>query len=148
MRCFEDYAPGSVHELGSVSVSEAEILDFARRYDAQPFHVDPAAAAAGPFGGLVASGWHTAALMMALLVERYLDPATSLGSPGIDELRWPAPVRPGDTLSARVTVIEARPSRSKPDRGLVRSHIEVRNQRGDTVMTVKAMNLVRRRGSS
>jgi acyl dehydratase len=145
VRFFEDYAPGSVHELGSVSVSESEIVEFARRYDAQPFHVDAAAAAAGPFGGLVASGWHTAAMMMTLLVERFLDRATSLGSPGLDELRWPAPVRPGDTLTVRVTVMDARPSTSKPDRGLVRSHIEARNGRGETVMTVKVMNLVRRR---
>ena len=145
MRFFEDYAPGSVHELGSVSVSEREIVEFARRYDAQPFHVDAQEAAAGPFGGLVASGWQTAAMTMTLLVEHFLDPATSLGSPGLDELRWPAPVRPGDTLTVRVTVMEARPSVSKPDRGLVRSHIEARNERGETVMTVKVMNLVRRR---
>jgi acyl dehydratase len=146
VRYFEDYAPGAFEELGRVSVSEEEILEFARRYDPQPFHVDTAAAASGPFGGVIASGWHTAALMMQLLAARYLDPATSLGSPGIDELRWQVPVRPGDTLSVRVTILEARPSRSKPDRGLVSSHIEVRNQAGDTVMTVKAMNLVRRRG--
>jgi acyl dehydratase len=145
VRYFEDYAPGSVHELGRVSVSEEEIVEFARRYDAQPFHVDREAAASGPFGGLIASGWHTAALTMTLLVGRFLDRATSMGSPGLDELRWPNPVRPGDELEARVTVMEARPSASKPDRGLLRSSIEVRNARGETVMTVKVMNLVRRR---
>jgi acyl dehydratase len=145
VRYFEDYAPGAVEELGRVSVSEDEILEFARQYDAQDFHADPAKAAEGPFGGVIASGWHTAALMMRLLVARYLDSATSLGSPGIDELRWQVPVRPGDTLSVRVNVLEARPSRTKPDRGLVRSHVEVRNQDGDTVMTVKAMNLIRRK---
>jgi acyl dehydratase len=147
VRFFEDYLPGSMEDLGSVSVSEAEILEFARRYDPQDFHADPAKAAGGPFGGVIASGWHTAALMMKLLAARYLDPATSLGSPGIDELRWPAPVRPGDTLSVRVSIVEARASRTRTDRGLVHSHIEVRNQSGETVMTVKAMNLVRRRGS-
>ena len=143
MRFFEDYAPGSMLELGSVSVSEEEIVAFARRYDPQDFHADPARAADGPFGGVIASGWHTASLMMGLLVARFLDSETSLGSPGIDELRWPAPVRPGDTLSVRVSIIEARRSRSKPDRGLLRSHISVHNQRGDTVMTLTAMNLVR-----
>ena len=143
MRFCEDYAPGSVEELGSVSVSEAEILEFARRYDPQDFHADPEKAAAGPFGGVIASGWHTASLMMKLLAARYLDPASSLGSPGIDELRWPSPVRPGDVLTVRVSILEARRSRTKPDRGLVRSHIEVRNQHGDTVMTVNAMNLIR-----
>ena len=143
MRYFEDYAPGSMAELGNVSVSEEDIVEFARRYDPQAIHVDAGKAAAGPFGGLIASGWHTASLMMGLLVAKYLDSATSLGSPGIDELRWPAPVRPGDTLSVRVSIIEARRSRSKTDRGLVRSHVEVRNQVGDTVMTVTAMNLIR-----
>jgi acyl dehydratase len=143
VRFFEDYAPGSVEELGSVSVSEAEILEFARRYDPQDFHADPAKAAAGPFGGVIASGWHTASLMMTLLAARYLDPASSLGSPGIDELRWPAPVRPGDVLTVRVSILEARRSRTKPDRGLVKSHIEVRNQAGDTVMTVRVMNLIK-----
>jgi len=143
VRFFEDYAPGSVEELGSVSVSEADILEFARRYDPQDFHADPGKAAAGPFGGVIASGWHTASLMMKLLAARYLDPASSLGSPGIDELRWPSPVRPGDSLTVRVSILEARRSRTKPDRGLVKSHIEVRNQTGDTVMTVSAMNLIR-----
>jgi acyl dehydratase len=143
VRYFEDYAPGSMAELGSVSVSEEEIVAFARRYDPQDFHVDPEKAAGGPFGGVIASGWHTASLMMGLLVARFLDSGTSLGSPGIDELRWPAPVRPGDVLGVRVSIIEARRSRTKPDRGLVRSHIEVRNQRGETVMTVTAMNLIR-----
>ena len=143
MRFFEDYAPGSIEELGSVSVSEAEIVEFARRYDPQDFHVDPEKAARGPFGGVIASGWHTASLMMKLLAARYLDPVSSLGSPGIDELRWPAPVRPGDTLAVRVSILEARRSRSKPDRGLVKSHIEMRNQDGDTVLTVSAMNLIR-----
>lgn len=142
-RFFEDYAVGAVAELGPVAVDAEEVVAFARRYDPQPMHTDATAAAAGPFGGLIASGWHTAALMMRLIVEQYLSPASSLASPGLDELRWPRPVRPGDTLSVRVTVIEATRSRSKPDRGVVRSMVEVRNQHGETVMSLQPINLVR-----
>src|SRR5579864_8105352 len=142
-RYFEDYVPGSAHEFGPVVVSESDILDFARRYDPQPFHADPDKAASGPFGGLIASGWHTAAITMRLLVDHYLSAGSSLGSPGIDEVRWTKPVRPGDTLAVRVTVVEARRSRSKPDRGLVRSRIEVLNQLGEVVMSLTAMNFMR-----
>ncbi len=142
-RFFEDYEVGAVAELGPVAVDAEEVVAFARRYDPQPMHTDPKAAAAGPFGGLIASGWHTAALMMRLIVEQYLSPASSLASPGVDELRWLRPVRPGDTLSVRVTVIEATRSRSKPDRGVVRSMVEVRNQHGETVMSLQPINLVR-----
>jgi acyl dehydratase len=147
-RYFEDYTPGLVLEFGAVRVDEDEVVAFARRYDPQPFHIDAEAAAAGPFGGLIASGWHTGSLMMRLLVEHYLSPVASLGSPGIDELRWLAPVRPGDTLSARVTILEARRSQSKPDRGLVRAQMEVLNQRREVVMSMKALNftLCRDRG--
>jgi acyl dehydratase len=99
----------------------------------------------GPFGGLIASGWHTAAIMMRLLVDQYLPAASSLGSPGIDELRWLRPVRPGDELWVRVTVIDARPSRSKPDRGLLTSRVEVRVAGGEAVMTMTALNMIRRR---
>jgi acyl dehydratase len=142
-RYFEDYRPGLVLEFGAVPVDEAQIVDFARKYDPQPFHVDAAQAAQGPFGGLIASGWHTGSLMMRLLVEHYLSPLASLGSPGLDELRWPAPVRPGDTLSVRVTILEARRSASKPDRGLVRSLLEVLNQRREVVMSCRALNFMR-----
>ena len=142
---FEDYVPGSVHEFGPAVVDEAEIVEFASRYDPQPIHTDPQWAQSGPFGGLIASGWHTAAIMMRLLVDQYLPPAASLGSPGIDELRWLRPVRPGDELRVRVTVIEARPSRSKPDRGLLRSRIEVLGAGGSAVMTLTALNMIRRR---
>ncbi|NKQ54122.1 MaoC family dehydratase [Amycolatopsis sp. K13G38] len=145
MEYFEDYVPGSTHEFGTVKVTEADIIEFAAKYDPQPFHVDPAAAATGPFGGLIASGWHTVSLMMRLLVENYLSPVASLGSPGIDELRWSKPVRPGDELSARVTVVEARESKSKPDRGLVRSRIEVLNSAGDVVCGMTALNFLLRR---
>jgi acyl dehydratase len=144
-RYLEDFLPGSVHEYGPTEVSEAEILEFAGKYDPQPIHVDPGWARTGPFGGLIASGWHTVALTMRLLVDNYLPAGASLGSPGIDELRWLRPVRPGDMLSVRVTVAEARPSRSKPDRGLLRSLIEVVDGDGAVVMTMSALNLLRRR---
>jgi acyl dehydratase len=144
-RYFEDYTPGAVYEYGSITVSEAEILDFARAFDPQRIHADPAAAAQGPFGGLIASGWHTTSVMMRLFADHYLSRVASLASPGIDEIRWPAPVRPGDTLRLRVTVAEARRSRSKPDRGLVRTHAELINQDGVTVLTLTAMNLLRGR---
>jgi acyl dehydratase len=142
---FEDFVPGSVHEFGPTVVDEAEIIEFARRYDPQPIHTDPEWARTGPFGGLIASGWHTAAITMRLLVDQYLPSAASLASPGIDELRWLQPVRPGDELRVRVTVIEARPSRSKPDRGLLRSRIEVLEAGGSAVMTMIGLNIVRRR---
>ena len=142
-RWFEDYRTGLVLEFGAVRVDEAEVIEFARRYDPQPFHIDAGAAARGPYGGLIASGWHTGSIIMRLLVEHYLSPVSSLGSPGLDELRWLAPVRPGDTLSVRVTILEARRSQSKPDRGLVQALIEVLNQRREVVMSMKAINFVR-----
>ncbi len=147
-RYFEDYLPGAVYEYGSIAVTEAEIIDFARRYDPQDIHVDPEAAKRGNFGGLIASGWQTATIMMRLLVDRFLSKVASLGSPGIDELRWTRPVRPGDVLSIRVTVLEATRSRSKPDRGMVRTLVEVLNQNGEVVMSLKPMNLLRCRGTA
>lgn len=147
-RYFEDYAAGSVEEFGAATLGEADIVEFAARYDPQVFHVDPAAAASGPYAGLIASGWHTAALMMRLLVDHYLSAASSLGSPGIDELRWVRPARAGDTLRVRVTILETKRSRSKPDRGLVRSRVEVWNQRSEVVMSLLAMNLIACRDSA
>jgi len=144
-RYFEDYLPGAVFECGDIPVSEAEIIEFARRFDPQDMHVDPEAAARGRFGGLVASGWHTAAMTMRLIAENFLSKGTSLASPGIDELRWLKPVRPGDVLRIRVTVVEATPSRSRSDRGMVRSLVETLNQDGDVVMSMKPMNIIRRR---
>lgn len=141
-RWFEDYVVGTTAEHGTVIVEEAEVVDFGRRFDPQPFHVDPQAAAEGPFGGLIASGWHTCALMMRLLAQEYLSEASSLGSPGVDELRWLRPVRPGARLTLRTTVEDARRSRSKPDRGLVRTRVELRNHSGDVVLSLTAMNLV------
>jgi acyl dehydratase len=143
-RWFEDYPKGAVFEFGSVTVSTDEIIQFARLYDPQPMHVDPVLAAEGPFGEVIASGWHTIALMMRLFVEHFL-PANGLAAPGIDEVRWPLPVRPGATLRVRVTVLDARVSRSKPDRGLIHVHVEVFNQLDEVVLSMKPMNLVRRR---
>jgi len=140
-RYFEDYTPGTIFDCGSITVDPAEIVAFARRYDPQYFHTDPEAAKRSAFGGLIASGWQTAGLAMRLLVQDYLSTVASLGSPGIDELRWTKPVRPGDVLNVRVTVLEAKRSRSKPDRGIVHSLIEVTNQNGESVMSFKGMNL-------
>jgi acyl dehydratase len=142
-RWFDDFVPGAVYEFGHAEVTEAEILDFARRFDPQPMHVDRQAAASGPFAGLIASGWHTAGLMMRLFVDHFLPGHASLASPGIDELRWTRPVRPGDALRLRVTVLEATRSRSKPDRGILRTLVEVLNQNGEIVMSLKPMNLLR-----
>jgi acyl dehydratase len=146
-RRFEDYQPGAVYDCGTVAVDEAEILSFAKRFDPQPFHTDPEAARQSIFGGLIASGWHTTALSMRPLVEHYLSPSASLSSPGIDELRWLKPVRPGDVLSVNATVLKADRSKSKPDRGVVYTLVEVGNQRGETVMTFKALNLLRCRST-
>jgi acyl dehydratase len=148
LRYFDDYAPGATYDCGSVSVDQAEIISFAKRFDPQPFHIDPEAAARGPYGGLIASGWHTLALVMRLLVDNYLSAEASLGGPGADEIRWPYPVRPGDTLRVRATVVEARRSLSKPDRGIVKTMAEAVNQDGRTVMRATAINFLRVRPES
>ena len=142
LRYFEDYTLGTTYECGSVSVDQASIIAFAKEFDPQPFHVDPAAAAVGPFGGLIASGWHTAALVMRLLVDDYLSAEASLGGAGADEIRWPYPVRPGDTLRVRATVVESRRSLSKPDRGIIKTLAEAVNQDGRTVMRATAINFL------
>ena len=133
---FEDFVPGQAYELGSRTVTEGEIVAFAREWDPQPFHVDPETARESVFGGLIASGWHTGAVWMRLYVHSLLGSAASMGSPGIEELRWLAPVRPGDTLSGRLTVLETTPSSSRPDRGTVRIRGELVNQDGVTVMAM------------
>ncbi len=146
---FEDMVLGASFDLGHCQVSEEEILQFGRQFDPQPFHIDPAAAQASVFGGLVASGWHTCSLTMRLLVDGLLAHSSSLGSPGVDNIRWLRPVRPGDTLHAVVTITEVRPSQSKPDRGAVKIHIAVSNQRddqgGEVVMTMDSFGLFARR---
>jgi len=144
-RYFEDYVAGTVHEFGSIAVDEQEVLDFGKRFVPLSYHIDKEAAKRSLYGGLIASGWHTAALMMRLYTDNYLSKVANLGSPGCDELRWPKPVFPGDELSLRVTVLETRRSDSKPDRGIVRSFVEVLNQKREVVMSLKMVNFVRSR---
>ena len=145
-RYLEDFEAGETIELGSVEVSEAEIVEFARRYDLQAFHVDAERAKDSIYGGLIASGWHTAALCMRLLVDGVFGDSSAMGSPGVDELRWLKPVRPGDALAGRLTVLERVPSRSKPDRGIVRFRAELDNQHGETVLRFDALAMMGRRG--
>ena len=145
MRYFEDFQVGDVFELGTTSVTEEEIIAFARQFDPQPFHVDPAQARASVFGGIIASGWHTASLFMRLLVDNFLRETLSLGSPGLDEVRWLQPLRPGDTLRARFTILECRASQSRTEMGILRSRSEVFNQRDELVMTVIGVHLVGRK---
>lgn len=147
-RYFEDYKVGSAYEFGSVVVEEEDIIDFARRFDPQAFHLDRQKAKESPFGGLIASGWHTAALTMRLLVDHYISRVAGIGSPGSGPIRWLKPVRPGDELSIRVTVIKAAEHRTKPDRGIVKSLVETVNQRGEVVMTRTAIGLMRCRDKS
>jgi acyl dehydratase len=144
-RVLEDYSPGHVYEFGAITVSEAEILDFAARYDPQYFHLDPVKAAASEFGGVIASGFHTASLAMRLYVDHYLSHVASLASPGVDDLRWPNPLRPGDSVRIRVTILEARPSRSKADRGIVRGRVEAINQRDELVLSMTVVSIIGRR---
>ncbi len=144
-RWFEDYAPGNVYELGPLIVEEADIVDFGRRYDPQPFHTDPAIGAASPYGGLIASGWHTCALMMRMLVDGLISRTSALGSPGVDQVRWLRPVRPGDALRCRVEVTSARRSQSRPDRGIITIETTVMNQAGETVMTCRGSGMYRAR---
>lgn len=142
---FEDFTPGRVWESHERAMGEDEIVGFATNFDPQYLHVDPDAAAKSIYGGLIASGWHTASVCMRLIVDTYLYRAASLGSPGVDELRWVKPVRAGDIIKVRTTVLEQIPSKSKPDRGLVRNQWEAINQNGETVMTMKGLGMFKRR---
>ena len=144
-RYFEDFEAGETIELGNVEVSEDEIVEFARRYDPQTFHIDAERAKDSIYGGLIASGWHTAALCMRLLVDGVFGDSSAMGSPGVDELRWLKPVRPGDVLAGRITVLERVPSRSKPDRGIVRFRAELDNQHGETVLRFDGLAMMGRR---
>ena len=145
---FEDYQENTVIEMGPIYVEEDELIKFALRYDPQPMHIDLEAAKTGPYKGLIASGWHTCALVMGELVKNYFSPSSSLGSPGIDELQWLKPVRPGDRLTVRATILEAKRSRSKPDRGLVRTFVEALNQQQEKVASFKGLNFMLRRNIS
>ena len=147
-RWFEDYTAGFVVEYGSVPVSEADIIEFARRFDPQPHHVDPEAAAASQFGGLIAAGWHSVLIAGRMYVDHYLSHNAAIASPGLDEIRWHAPTRPGDVLRLRATTVETRRSRSKPDRGLVRSQMEAVKDDGTVAMSLLAMNLIALRDPS
>ena len=143
-RYLEDFEAGTVRELGSVRLSAAEIVEFAERYDPQPLHTDPEAAEGLAFGGLIASGWHTASACMRLVVDEVLADAASMGALGLDELRWPAPVRPGDEVAVTVEVLDVRPSESRDDRGYVRNRVEGRV--GDQpVLVWVATNVIGRR---
>src|SRR5476651_1292066 len=135
-RYWDDYEIGRKYPLGTTSFTEQEIVDFATLYDPQDFHVDGDAAKASPFGGLIASGWQVCAKLMRLFVDNYLDKRTALGSPGIDEIRWLKPVRPGDTLTAWVECAAKIPSKSKPTLGVIHEHWHATNQRGELVMTM------------
>lgn len=135
---YEDWVVGSRLEVGAHTFTTEEIVEFAERFDPQPFHIDEAAAQASPFGGLVASGWHTCSVMMGMLVRNVLPGSTSMGSPGIDEIRWVRPVRAGDTLHMFNSVLAKRVSASRPDRGIITTLWEGVNQAEELVITVRS----------
>ena len=142
---FEDFKVGDTAPMGEKVVDKDEIIAFGTAYDPQPFHTDEAAAKQSFFGGLIASGWHTCAMVMRMMVDSYLRDSASLGSPGVDNVRWLRPVRPGDTIRAQRHVLETRASQSKPEIGIVRSRWEVFNQHGDLVMTMEGYGMFQRR---
>jgi acyl dehydratase len=145
LRHLDDFSAGEVIDCGTATISRDEIIDFARQFDPQPFHVDEAAARESPYGGIIASGWHTCAIFMRLMVDSLLSRTASLGSPGVDQIRWLRPVRPDDLLHGRLTILEVKPSSSKPDRGAVRTHGEMLDAEGRVVMEMYSWMLVRRR---
>ncbi|PPR24935.1 MAG: hypothetical protein CFH38_00753 [Alphaproteobacteria bacterium MarineAlpha10_Bin1] len=141
----DDFSEGSTFETEGKTLSEAEILEFALKYDPQPFHMDVEAAKGGPFGGLIASGIQTLAIGVRMMIQaQVFAPDASMGSPGMDELRWLKPVYPGDTLRMRGEVLETTPSRSKPDRGMLRYRMTIFNQNGEDVMSMLGMQILRR----
>lgn len=144
-RYFEDFNVGEVALSAPYAVTREEILDFARKYDPQPFHTDDAAAERSMYGGLIASGWHTCAIAMRLICDLYITDSHSMGSPGVDDVRWVKPVRPGDTLRLRWTVLASKPSRSRPEMGAVQSKWEILNQRDEVVMHTTGWGLFGRR---
>jgi len=141
----DDLEPGMTFELGSITVTREEILEFARRYDPQPIHTDEQAASASIYGGLISSGWLTVSLAMRRIVEGFLGRAASLGSPGADEVRWLKPVRPGDTLSCRAEILDVTPSLRRPDRGIARVRYEALNQHGEPVLRITGLQMLARR---
>src|ERR1700730_4020757 len=145
MITFEDFSAGSVAELGPRLVTAEEIMAFATQFDPQPMHLGDEGGRAAGVGGLIASGWHTCAILMRMIVDGFVRDAASMGSPGVDEVRWLSPVRPGDRLTARRTVLQTRVSRSRPEMGLVTFLFEVRNQSGDVVMELTSPLMIGRR---
>ncbi|MBM3492484.1 MAG: MaoC family dehydratase [Alphaproteobacteria bacterium] len=144
-RWFEDFAVGDEFRSPGLTLTEAAIVDFAWRYDPQPFHIDRTAAEQSPYGGLIASGWQLGSVLFRLFLMDNPFGEASLGSPGVDELRWHLPARPGDTVRTVARVVEVRASQSRADRGLVTVRYELRNQKDEAVMSLKAVQLVRRR---
>ena len=142
---WEDFKVGDTAPMGEVVMDKADMIQFANRYDPQPFHVDEAAAKQSMFGGLIASGWQTCALVMRMMVDSYLSDSASLGSPGVDNVRWLKPVRPGDTIRAQRTVLETRASQSKPDMGVVKTRWEAYNQNNEVVMSMEGYGMFTRR---
>ncbi len=145
MKYLEDFPIGVRRELGSKVVDEDEVIRFAREFDPQPFHIDKEAAAASFYGGVIASGWHTCSMTMRILVDAYLNDTAAMGSPGIDELRWLKPVRPGDTLTVYSTAESVTHSKSKPDRGFIATYTEVANQAGEIVMSMRGKTMMKKR---
>ena len=144
---WEDFSPGVRECIGQVTVDRQEVFEFAERYDPQPFHIDEEAAKNSIYGGIIASGWHTCSMVMRLMCDSYLLNSTSLGSPGIEEVKWLLPVCPDDVLTACRTVTETRASASKPDRGIVKTFWETENQSGDLVMSMAGINFFLRRAT-
>jgi acyl dehydratase len=142
---FDDFEVGQRFTSRGVTLSESEIIDFALKYDPQPFHIDKEAAAASAYGGLIASGFHTLSAGFRMIVQENVFTGTSMGSPGMDEVRWLKPVYPGDTISTEIEVADKQPSRSRPDRGRVLMAYTIRNQHGEPVMTFTATQIIRRR---
>lgn len=145
---WEDFPVGTVRESGGATLTEEDITNFAHQFDPQPFHVDAAAAAESVFGGIIASGWHTCSLAMRMMCDNYLLETASLGSPGVENIKWLKPVRPGDTLHLKMEVLEARVLESKPTVGLVRNRWQMSNQNHESVMTMEGYGMFRRRPSA
>lgn len=144
-RYWEDFPEGEVLDMGSHTFTEEDIVAFARQFDPQPFHVDREAARRSFYGGLIASGWHTCSVAMRLMVDKYVGKSASLGSPGVDNVRWLKPVRAGDTISYRRTTLAVRPSASKPQVGVIQSRWEGYNQDGEKVLSMEGWSLMGRR---
>ena len=142
---WEDFEVGQVRQMGTVTPTREETMAFARQFDPQPFHLDDEAAKASVFGGLSASGWHTCSVAMRLMVTNFLQETSSLGSPGLESLKWPRPVFPGDTLRLQQTILETKPMGKRPDVGMVRTLWEMFNQNGDKVLHMDGWGMFRRR---